>query len=258
MKSFLQKLILFIAVLILTACDLTITPNPNFQLNLKPTSTPILTATQSPTVNPVFTVIPPTANPVYFRDEFNGKLEAGWTWVREIPGTWSLISNPGALRIDTGEGYVNAETMSNMLLRPVPSGDYQIETRLTYTPRANFQFAGLIIFESPSNFLQAGYGYCQSISCVGEGIYMNYYENGITNLPNFAQAYRSSNPIVLRLIHKGNTYIFQISAGDGMFFTVGKQVSDMKPLQIGLITGQNVGGEIVPAQFDYFEITTPQ
>ncbi len=258
MNSLIRNITLFAVALLLTACNLSITPVVPAPINLKPTRTPTLPPTQTPTLQPTVTLAPPTADPVFFRDEFNGKLEPGWTWMREVPGQWSLTAVPDSLQIDTGRGYVNSQTLTNLLLRPAPAVDFQIETKLTFLPQDNFQFAGLIIYDDDANFLQAGHAYCRSGVCVREGIYMDYYENGIANLPNFAQSYTRSKVVFLRLIRKGTTYIFQMSADGRIFFTVGERISDMNPLQVGLIAGQNIEGEIIPALFDYFEITSPQ
>jgi beta-xylosidase len=253
-----QILTLFAAVLLLTACNLSITPVVPVQINLKPTQTPTLHPTQTPTLQPTFTLAPPTVDPIFFRDEFDGKLEPDWVWTHEVPKQWSLTSVPGSLRIDAGRGYVYSQNIANMLLRPAPIGDFQIETKLTFLPQDNFQFAGLIIYKNEANFLQAGHTHCHSGVCVRNGLYMNHYQNGLVVFPNFGQPYQGSNVVILRLIRRGTNYIFEMSADGWIFFTVGSHASDMKPLQVGLVAGQSVEGEIIPALFDYFEITSPQ
>ena len=258
MTFFVRYLMLITATLLLTACRLPITPMVPEQINLKPTRTPTLPPTQTPTPQPTFTPIPPTADPIFFRDKFDGKLETGWIWMREVPDQWNLAAVPGSLQIDTGRGFINSQNMSNVLLRPVPEGDFQIETKLSFLPDDNFQFAGLIIYEDEYNFLQAGRAYCHSGVCVRNGLYMNHYQNGLIVPPNFGQPYQQSNVVILRLIRKGAAYIFEMSADGRMFFIVGEHVSDINPIQIGLATGQNIEGAIIPALFDYFEITSPQ
>ena len=256
--SFIRNFTLFIVVVLLTACNLPVTPVVPVEVTLKPTRTPTLPPTHTPTHQPAFTLAPPTVDPVFFRDEFNGRLEPGWIWIREIPKQWSLITVPGSLQIDAGRGYVNAQTMTNVLLRPAPTGDFQIETKLTFLPQDNYQFAGLIIYDSYANFLQAGHAYCRAGVCVREGIYMDYYDNGIATLPNFAHPYNENTVVILRLIRKGTTYILQVSTDGSIFFVTGEHMSDMNPLQVGLVAGQNIDGEIIPALFDYFEITGTQ
>lgn len=200
--------------------------------------------------------IPPTEpilDPNYFRDDFDIQLGTGWAWLHEDPSNWSLTAVPGALQINAGAGHVNDETVTNLLLRAAPSGDFQIETKLTFRPNADFQFAGLIIYESPPNLIQAGRAFCDIPDvCVGEGLYVDYYNSGSFVTPNFAAAYTESE-IYLRLVRQNDTYTFQTSS-DGSEWTLrGGTVSQMNPLQIGLVAGQNASS-VIPALFDYFEV----
>ena len=203
------------------------------------------------------TPVPPTeaiADPNYFRDDFNIELESGWQWLREDPSQWSLSTVPGALQINALDGHATSEDLPNILLRPAPQGDYQIEVKLTFQPAANYQFAGIIIYASPLNLLEVGRAYCDTPStCAGDGLYIDYYQNGNFILPNFARAYTEGDVVYLRLIHQGDTYSLQASP-DGIAWTLhGGQVSAMVPLQVGLFAGQNETDPI-PALFDYIEI----
>jgi len=202
------------------------------------------------------TEISPTAavvDPNYFRDDFDTNLAAGWQWLRENPDNWSLTAVPGALQINVDGGQVSDETITNLLLRPAPAGDFQIETKVTFSPKANFQFAGLIIYESPPNLIQAGRAFCDLPDvCVGDGLYVDYYNNGSFVTPNFAAPYTESE-VYLRLIRQGDTYTFQSSSDGSEWILRGGTVSSMNPLQIGLAAGQNTTG-IIPTLFDYFEV----
>ena len=226
-----------------------------------PTQTP---ATQAITIPPSeqitqpSTEIFPTAtqaitDPNYFRDDFDDNLGPGWQWLREAPNNWSLTAVPGSLQINVDGGQITDETMTNLLLRAAPAGNFQMETKITFSPRANFQFAGLIIYESPPNLIQAGRAFCDLPDvCVGDGLYVDYYNNGSFVTPNFAAAYPES-AVYLRLVRQGDTYTFQSSADGSEWILRGGTVSSMKPLQIGLAAGQNTT-DIIPALFDYFEV----
>jgi len=190
-----------------------------------------------------------------FRDDFDGSLDSGWEWVREDDGSWSLTAAPGFMQINARSGDVNKETITNLLLRSIPSGTIQIETKITFQPVANFQFAGIIMYESPSNFVQAGRAYCEGENprCVSDGFYMDYYEGGSFVVPNYAGPFSENDTVYLRLIRRENTYTLQTST-DGETWTLrGTTTSNMNPLQIGLVAGQNTSS-VVPAVFDYFEV----
>src|SRR5688572_2100362 len=220
-------------------------------------ATPILPTQQllQPT-----TEIPPTAavvDPNYFRDDFETNLATGWQWLNENPNNWSLTAVPGALQIEVDGGQVSDETITNLLLRPAPNGNFQIETKVIFSPKANFQFAGLIIYESPPNLIQAGRAFCDLPDvCVGEGLYVDYYNNGSFVTPNFAAAY-TEEEVYLRLIRQSDTYTFQSSSDGSEWILRGGTVSSMNPLQIGLAAGQNTT-VLIPALFDYFEVRSLQ
>src|SRR5215207_811349 len=254
-----QKSLLLIVVILLSACSMIPTPaiNPSEQIVIKPSATstiiPSLTPTQlPPTLTP--STPTPTADPNFFRDDFLEMLDAQWSWVREDPQNWSLIAVPGSLQINVAGGYVRAHTNSNLLLRPAPEGNFQVETQITFRPADNFQFAGLIIYESDSDFIQAGRGYCKVTGCIGEGLYMDYYKKGMIVEPDFGQAYKDIDPIRLRLSRREDTYTFEASTDGKVWFIIGSHPGDLNPLQIGLVTGQRLKGNILPAAFDYFEV----
>jgi hypothetical protein len=190
-----------------------------------------------------------------FRDDFKRALDTDWVWLREDKSNWSLSALPGYLQINAGSGSVNKETIKNLLLRPIPEGVIQIETKLTFRPTKNTQFAGIIMYESPSNFVQVGRSFCEGIPrCVGDGFYMDYYERGGFVAPNYAEAFRETETVYLRLVRRDTTYTLYTSV-DGENWTLrGTTTSNMSPLQIGLIAGQNASS-VIPASFDYFEVT---
>jgi len=251
-----RKLFFIFVFLLLPACNFLSlpTPDPSETIVFKPSATPTLaplpTLTEIfPTVSPV-----PTTDPNFYHDEFNGTLDTGWVWVREDPEHWSLTNIPGALQINVSSGYVSSHTNTNMLLRSAPTGNFQIETEMTFSPADNYQFAGLIIYESDSNFVQAGRSYCRSFECIGEGLYMDYYKKGVLVKPNFGQPYREIDPLLLRLSRRVDTYTFEGSTDGKVWFIIGSHTSDMNPLQIGLVTGQRLKGNSISAAFDYFEV----
>ncbi|RPJ21072.1 MAG: DUF1349 domain-containing protein [Chloroflexi bacterium] len=229
-------------------------PTPAEEVVLKPATTPTAISIPTSTEIPPTISLPPTADPNFFRDDFVGALDPQWSWIRENPLNWSLTTVPGSLQINVGSGYVVAHSNSNLLLHPAPAGDFQIETRIAFRPRRNFQFAGLIVYESDLHFIQAGRGYCQGADCVGEGLYLNYYEEGVVVKPNFGKAYIDHDPILLRLSRNGNTYTFEASSDGKVWFMIGSHISEMNPLQIGLMAGQKIKGNSRPAIFDYFEV----
>src|SRR5688572_13302145 len=148
----------------------------------------------------------------YFRDDFENDLGPGWQWLREVPTNWSLNAVPGQLQINVDGGEVSDETLTNLLLRDAPAGNFQIETKITFSPSADFQFAGLIIYEYRTNAIQAGRAICDLEDvCFSDGLCVDYYNNG-SLLTTTVPAPYADRDIYLRLIHRRETYTFQTSA----------------------------------------------
>lgn len=193
-----------------------------------------------------------------FRDDFDQQLSQGWFWQNEDPANWNLNKIPGALQINAVAGYVNLGNAKNVLLRPVPEGDFMAEASLLFNPDENDQFAGLILYESNRDFIQAGLGYClPELGCKGNGVYVEIYKNGRLTLPRNMINYNDST-LVLRLIKEGNTASFFASRDGSAWYRSGQFSMEFTPNYIGLIAAQN--NEILPlaATFEYFELTALQ
>lgn len=240
------KYIALTSTLFIMACGRLAQPPATQATTIPPTQLPVQLPTQISATQAI-------VDPNYFRDDFDTTLGSGWQWLHENPKNWSLAAVPGALQINVDGGQVSDETITNLLLRAAPTGNFQIETKVTFSPKADFQFAGLIIYESPPNLIQAGRAFCDLADvCVGEGLYVDYYNNGSFVTPNFAAAY-TEREVYLRLIRQGDTYAFQSGSDGSEWIPRGGTVSSMNPLQIGLVAGQNTT-VLIPALFDYFEV----
>jgi len=133
-----------------------------------------------------------------------------------------------------------------------------VETLVKIMPVANFQFAGLIIYQTDDDFIQAGHAYCDdSTICIGEGLYLDNYVDSTFQSPNYATPYNSGELVYLRLQRQGNTYTFFTSPDGDNWTEVGQHQNGMDPLFIGLVAAQNTSTPI-PALFDYFEVTEIQ
>jgi len=197
----------------------------------------------------------PTDEAPFTRDDFEGSLLPGWTWQNENPDQWSLSAEAGWLEIMAAPGHITGGSYANLLLRPAPAGDFQLETALRFVPQANFQFAGLIVYQSDADFVQAGRAYCldSAVTCIGDGLYLDNYVNNTFQSPNFATPYDSGELVHLRLQRTGAAYIFSASPDGINWSEIGQQENGMDPLFIGLIATQNNSG-LLPALFDYFEV----
>jgi beta-xylosidase len=248
--------LILLSVVLLSACSFV--PSRPSRANEQVILTPLATRTlvPLPTLSPLPATasVEPTLEPPLFRDDFDQVLDAHWDWIREDPLHWSLTNQPGSLQINVTDGYVVAHSNSNLLVRPAPEGNFQIETQITFRPMRDFQFAGLILYQDDSNFIQAGRAHCDSVECVGTGLYMDHYIQGRIVKPNFGQRYGSIDPLLLRLSRRESNYTFEASLDGHVWFLIGSHTSDIEPVQVGLVAGQHLRGDVLPAVFEYFEI----
>jgi beta-xylosidase len=247
------KKILFVLVLIvfvLSACGTPTTPVPI------PTNTPIPPPTETP-LPPTATLEPsPTPDPLLFRDDFDGSLGEGWQWTHENKDSWSLTNNPGWLEIMARSGHVAKGDIDNLLLHQTPEGNFELETKLKFDPLENFQFAGLLIYESAANFVQFGRAFCGYSPCPGDGFYMDMTAGGNLVPENFATAAPDTDTVYLRLRREGDTFTAYASEDGKEWKLIGSHNNSVKPLFVGLVSGQAYNTVPKPAQFDYFVINT--
>lgn len=92
----------------------------------------------------------------YSQDFDTTALGPQWHWVREDPSGWSLTSDAGTLTIDTqpGDLYETTNTAQNLLLEPVPHGDFIAETKVALQPTENYQQAGLLLYQDDDHYLR--------------------------------------------------------------------------------------------------------
>ncbi len=206
----------------------------------------------SPTAEPPT----PTPDPLIFRDDFEGSLDPSWHWLREKPRYWSLTNNPGWLEIMARAGGLPAGTMTNVLLRDAPQGNFELETRLNFTPRGNYQFAGLVIYDDAKNMITFGRAFCNNPACAGDGFYLDNTVDGFLNPENFATSAPAVDVVYLRLRRVGEA-LTGLASKDGITWTmIGTHRRESSPLFVGLVSGQALGSVPKPAQFDYFIITS--
>ena len=197
--------------------------------------------------------------PPVWRDEFDGPLDESWYWVRENPDKWGFID--GFLRIFASPYPTGGETGGeNLLLRPVAPGDFIIKTRLLFEPDTNFQFAGLVIWQDESNFLQFGRAFCDLEGlCVGNGIYFDKILGGNLTDSNFATPVDSPNEAYLRLERRGDMVRAFFSYEGTSWYEIGTHwiPADFQVNGVGLTASQdyNTTDWDIPADFDFFELS---
>jgi hypothetical protein len=233
------------------------TPTPTQTSTATPSPTPTGTDTSTPTRTP--TPEDPATADCTWLDHFEGdSLVAGWSWVRDDPSHWSLAERPGFLRIISQRGALlgSGNNAANLLLRASPSGDFSLSTRLLFQPTANFQAAGLLIYQDDDSFVWLSRGYCGAAppTCVGDGVYLDVEQEGVHREHHAGALPAPSSEVYLKLERLDGTYQAYTSADGEQWFNMGEEISveGFEPTHVGLlVTNGNTGATEIPADFDF-------
>jgi hypothetical protein len=186
-------------------------------------------------------------------DPFSGaELDSGWSWIDEDPTHWNLAERPGFLRI------ITQQDGKNWVVRRAPLTNYEIRTRLLFTPAENFQIAGLHVYLDSYNYLTLGRAFCDNPApvCVGNGIYFDHIENNAFIGSNFATVASVSDEVYLRLVRDGSDYTAFFSTGGTGWTELGTHMIEFVPQNVGLVAlNQRQPVSEIPADFDYFILT---
>lgn len=192
---------------------------------------------------------------VLFRDDFNGTMAAGWTWIRENSATWSL---PGsALRIEPeyGDLWQNwTNNCRNLLVRSAPGVDtWMIETHLSASLVANINQALIILYGSDDNYLRYG------LLKLSTGLYVNHVHEiaGIPQ-PQTSTPYGSGD-VYLRIGKMGNSAAMFFSSDGSIWHLHGTIASlNFAVSSVGLVAfdGSEPASASV-ANYDYFQVAVP-
>ena len=191
-----------ITVLVAIAILIGINRSTN-QVAPAPSATEFVTKAIAPIINspaPSLTSAPPTEPTLSanFQDDFDKQLAEGWTWLGEDPAKWNLSKTAGSLQIMASDASFDGPYLPlNILLRDVPTGDFEIITSLHFTPTSNFQAAGLVVFQDQGNVLQLSRAFCDVVNaCVGDGVYFDNFENGSVTGSNYHVAFQGADKLL--------------------------------------------------------------
>jgi len=200
-----------------------------------------------------------------FLDDFDRpQLDSRWDWVREDETHWSLSARAGFLEVVTQSGGIleDSNDARNLLLTPAPAGDFEIETRVEFTPGENFQIAGVIVYKDDDNFLMLGRAFCgaEPPLCAGNGIYLDFEVDGVHILPSFAKDVGYYTSAYLRVARMGTLFSAYCSFDGALWDLIGEWEWEPEgALYAGLAAqNSNEGAEEIPADFDYFSLATPE
>ena len=100
-----------------------------------------------------------SADGVLFRDDFAGKLDKGWSFVRENPAAWRVTGNALQVRIEPGNMWGPQNTGKNILWREAPdvsAREVEISVTVSNRPTAQYEQVDLVWYYNDSNMVKIG------------------------------------------------------------------------------------------------------
>jgi regulation of enolase protein 1 (concanavalin A-like superfamily) len=192
---------------------------------------------------------------VLFEEQFSGRLESGWKWIRERPDAWRIES--GALVIDTlpGSYWQTQNNSQNSLVRPAPASlkdGFMVEVLLKNDPKGQYEHAGLLCYFDGLNTI------CYNKESIDGKTYvlMAAAQDG---KPIHDGPYKecAESEIWLRLIIRGNKVIGQFRPSESVpWETVGERTlpTSTKGLLVGIHSGYGMEKPQRQARFRNFRI----
>lgn len=181
----------------------------------------------------------------------------GWQWIdpeeTEKPTPKDVKNGVLRVRIPNGKDLYGDNRTAPRYLKPI-SGDFQIETRVKFLPKENYQGAGLLIFKDDNNYirLERAYG---GVGGGGEGIRLDVRKNGeqapiVTpnDLPTEAEE------VELKIVRVGTllTAYWRIDE-ESEWREVGEVATDYPDSVLAGLVACNTAREVV-AEFEYIRL----
>jgi alpha-L-arabinofuranosidase/regulation of enolase protein 1 (concanavalin A-like superfamily) len=191
-------------------------------------------------------------------DEFDAAaLGDDWSDHSEVPANLSLTSTPGALTISSlaGDTWQGDNTARNIALVDVPVGDFTAVTSLTAPVAADFQGAGLIVWQDIDNYVRAGLAHV-GFAAGGPVVIENGVETAATYSSTFTPRPGSTSEI-LRVQRTGDTVTTSYWADDAWVSSAEVTVS-FDVTQVGLYALASQNGTSHQAVFDWFALQAPE
>lgn len=205
---------------------------------------------------------------VILRDDFtSAQLQSGWQVLNESAANHSLSARSGFLRISTQRGALEEDNHINNLVVRQFTGNFFLETKLEFNPRAAQQFAGLLVYESQTNAAALGLTFVSGERGAFRGLALVSAELAGSNTQPPVQRYDESNAanpnlVYLRLLRSGDQLVAGYSQ-DGVTFTDFGSIINEFPATVLVGVGATNGdfetcGQAcdtpIAADFDYFQI----
>lgn len=184
-------------------------------------------------------------------------IPKGWRWIDAdaAHGPVKYDTSGGTLKIivPSGKDMFGENRTAPHMLQPI-EGDFQIETRVKFDPKDNYQGAGLFVYVDGDNYLRLERAF-GGVGGDGSGIRLDARtKDEYKPITTPDQAVTAAKTVDLKLIRMGKKFIaFWRLDEESEWKEVGEFDSDYPDtVQVGIIAN-NTGPEI-PVEFSYIKL----
>nr|AUN37004.1 hypothetical protein [uncultured bacterium] len=163
--------------------------------------------------------MPALAETVLFKDDFNGKLAEGWTWVREHPGAWRTSEKGLEIRIEPGNMWGPDNDGKNVLVRTLPAakdGALAIGVDVENVPTEEYEQVDLVWYYDDSHMVKLGLELVHEVLCIVMGREEGDKPDTVAKIPVKEHVQH------LRLSARGNTVRGEYRAGSAPWTLAGE------------------------------------
>src|SRR5438552_3195153 len=99
------------------------------------------------------------ADEILFEDDFESKLGAGWSWLREDPQSWRVKEHALQIRIAPGNMWGPANDAKNVLIRQAPetgAGAIEVSASVENRPTGQYEQVDLVWYFDDKNMVKLG------------------------------------------------------------------------------------------------------
>lgn len=208
------------------------------------------------------TAPPPAASGTKVTAPSDHKFDAsgipnGWKWIDadavNRPVKYDTSGGTLKFTVPSGKDMFGENRTAPHMLRAI-DGDFQIETRVKFDPKEDYQGAGLFIFKDGDNYLRLERGF-GGVNGVGSGIRLDARtKDDYKAITTPDQAVTAAKTVDLKLIRTGKKFIaFWRLDEESEWKEVGEFDSDYPDtVEVGII-GCNTGPDI-PVEFSYINL----
>lgn len=184
-------------------------------------------------------------------------IPKGWKWIDPdtTNGAVKFDTSGGTLKfiVPTGKDMYGDNRTAPHMIQPI-EGDFQIETRVKFDPRKDYQGAGLFIYIDGNNYvrLERGFG---GLNGLGAGIRLDARINGdYSPMSSPAVVPTIANPVDLKILRTGTTlYAFWRTDENAEWKEIGDVQYDFPAtVQAGIIACNTAAN--IPVEFSYIKL----